>query len=440
MSKSRKYIEEFDRNAGKPADFDNLFAFKGEKLIAKRKIRAERGQKKRAVFMSVSAAAIILSAIFGLTYLSELSRSNEINRITELAEGTNVPTIEERDMISDKEDMYKLSELVSRFDYFIQSKEPQIEEYTEEYTFADTESVYLHADIVVDARVVYKSADDDGRINYVIYPISYYYDQTLRYDSAIDVLRSSELITVTDGRTERPNIRYEELQAGSEYILAVDIAPDTDGGFVLTNPCSFPIRSTEYGWLVSEECGKLADGAVPVVNDIGNSYMQDNIGFVSDNMTDRVEELLGSGTKDYYHAAGLSEEEMATSTMIHNLFDFESSGLEFESVNHLVREDGTYDKTVLVLDNRKYFELCPSLLGGAHVIFAGENVFGEKTVALFHDLNGSRPQLVVFIGMEEITVSVGDEVNGNMIGRCSEAPVYCRFIDITGPMEVDLYE
>ena len=39
MNGRNKYAEQFDRNAGEPADFDSLFRFEKGELIAKKRIK-----------------------------------------------------------------------------------------------------------------------------------------------------------------------------------------------------------------------------------------------------------------------------------------------------------------------------------------------------------------------------------------------------------------
>ena len=49
MNGRNKYAEQFDRNAGEPADFDSLFRFEKGELIAKKRIKMHGSSVLRVV-------------------------------------------------------------------------------------------------------------------------------------------------------------------------------------------------------------------------------------------------------------------------------------------------------------------------------------------------------------------------------------------------------
>lgn len=478
MSRNRKYIEEFDRNAGSPADFDNLFRFSGKEIIANKKIRV-RSSKKRAALMSVSAAAVITAAILGLSYFGEISKNVNIS-IEENAGGfdmdseTEMVEFEAGNYISDEPSQYHLSELVSRFDYYLTDTDISA---AEDFLFSRewTAENYLNSDIIMMATVVKKELLEDGTLLYKLHPNECFYE--LDTDNNIDVVHIANAVTVDVAAPMMAQIypsAYTELQAGSTYILPInitditryDLIEDIEYSLVLDDDAFFPIRYTEYGWLVSDTCGKLAEGAASVSVDIDGLDLPYKIGLVDDPMLTKVEEQLLEMGYNYSYIFNSGGNENGITGMLNSFFDFSNTGLEYESVNHYINEDGTYDKTILVLENETYFTLRPQIPGGK-VVFTGENIFGEKTVAVYSDngLADPKPELVVFTGLESILVSVGDEVYKNVysedspyineegyeqyevvgyscstIGTCTEEPIYCRFFDITGPVEVDVYD
>ena len=48
MNGRNKYAEQFDRNAGEPADFDSLFRFEKGELITKKRIKMHSSRRKKA--------------------------------------------------------------------------------------------------------------------------------------------------------------------------------------------------------------------------------------------------------------------------------------------------------------------------------------------------------------------------------------------------------
>ena len=82
MNGRNKYAEQFDRNAGEPADFDSLFRFEKGELITKKRIKM-RSSRRRIAAMTITAAAVTAAAFFGLSYLNS-SGTSDIS-IAELA-------------------------------------------------------------------------------------------------------------------------------------------------------------------------------------------------------------------------------------------------------------------------------------------------------------------------------------------------------------------
>ena len=82
MNGRNKYAEQFDRNAGEPADFDSLFRFEKGELITKKRIKM-RSSRRRIAAMTITAAAVTAAAVFGLSYLNS-SGTSDIS-IAELA-------------------------------------------------------------------------------------------------------------------------------------------------------------------------------------------------------------------------------------------------------------------------------------------------------------------------------------------------------------------
>lgn len=432
MSGNMQYKNEFDKNSGKPADFDSLFRFDGEEIVAKRRIRMHSG-KKRALWMTSSAAVIMAAAVFGLSWLGSSGIDSD-EGVCELADVTEAQMNELSEYIENESEV-SLSDLLSRFDYNLAAlSDDEYSELIEGGSIAEiTSDAYKNADIIMNAQVVGKTYYGSD-IMYTLYPIEYYYLQDISFEPGENIIVSSAFYHVGGA--------YSELQTGSEYIVALDLESDNTSiaNCRMANPYAFPMRKTDHGWLVPADFSAFSENTESVINDIDGFYDYGDLVLEKsdENMKSKLYSYCADSDKKYYYAdVGTND---TNGTAMFDLFDYSSENLDFESVKHYIKEDGSTDKTVLVLENEKYFELIPAISG--EVIFIGKNVFGENIEVIQTSMvgNAAEAQTAVFVGMSEITVSVGDSVAGDIIGKCSDAPVYCRFIGMYGPIEVDIYD
>ena len=112
MSRNRKYMEQFDRNAGKPSDFDSLFHFEKGELIAKRKIRV-KSTRSRIAAMCSAAAVIGIAAFAALAYIN----TKGITSDSVMSRTTGDVSSELTAYIEENGSQAKLSDFVDRFEY-----------------------------------------------------------------------------------------------------------------------------------------------------------------------------------------------------------------------------------------------------------------------------------------------------------------------------------
>lgn len=459
MSRNKKYIDQFDRNAGAPAGFDNLFSFEEGQLMTKKKIRAVN-HKRKAFTMSASVAAVIAAAVFGISFLNEAGIPVSIGENASV-EDTDITQemMSEEALSSDENGYHKYSEFVSRFDYELtECYEPVADSLIFESEW--TSDAYINADLVLRAVMIKKELSDDGTVVYMLHPEESIINLQSEYANEASDLSSSSAVTVSapEASSDMPQA-YVELQAGNEYILPLKFVSDNDEKYVIMdNNAFFPIRKTEYGWLVSETSGSLADNISPVEMDMDNFKLPYTVGLSDDPIMERVEQLLLESGYYISHIRN-TENQYASEKNLSSFFDFSDNGPEYESVDYYVNDDGKTDKTTVVLENEKYFTLRPQIQMGK-VIYSGENLNGDLTISIYRrsEVYTESPELIVFTGVETSLVNVGDIVyeyepfiesgttseqdraanENKTIATCSTDPVYCRFFDINGPVEVNI--
>ena len=165
MNGRNKYAEQFDRNAGEPADFDSLFRFEKGELITKKRIKM-RSSRRRIAAMTITAAAVTAAAVFGLSYLNS-SGTSDIS-IAELAEMSE--TTASLDEFLESSSEHLLSEFIKPTDICFHAAVT---------ADASQQDISLdEADIILRCRVITKNylpESDTGRIEYELSPIEYYY-------------------------------------------------------------------------------------------------------------------------------------------------------------------------------------------------------------------------------------------------------------------------
>ena len=189
MNGRNKYSEQFDRNAGKPADFDSLFRFEGEELIAKKKIRM-KSSKKRIAAMTVSAAAVAGAAFIGLSYISSAGLSSQESGICELAEMSAETSSLSLSTGNEANTEYSLSELISQSEYYSPYMNTEDDYPSGEYSLEN-------ADIILRCRVVAKEHSDVLQTSYEICPLEYYFANNSNDASEIDPYVPSEGLSVS---------------------------------------------------------------------------------------------------------------------------------------------------------------------------------------------------------------------------------------------------
>lgn len=424
MSGNKQYREQFDSNAGKPADFESLFSFSGEEIVAKRRIRMY-SKKNRLAAMTSAAAVIAVVSAASLTLL-HTSGLNDGGGIAEMNAVTETELSSSAYARNAAESEFTLSSLISRFDYTCGVY--QSNDSITPFTGMDS---FLNSDIITHARVTSKTYDGEAIIYTLMLLESYNLD-------TVDTLPPDSLTVKSSLLPAEYSLC--ELQTGSEYILPLDYNPDdAEAPYSLTSPMSVPIRKTDRGWLIDASYSDFTQGAHSVVNDMTDEGYY-GIGFVLDpsdeSMKLKLRDFAEISENKYYHRE--FSNDINTTAWIYDLFNYENESLRFENVKYLINDDGTEDKTTLLLENEKYFELSPAISGT--VIFAGESLTGENFVAVDISEGEFTHYTVFFTGMSEITVKQGDTVSNSIIGMCSEEPIYCRFTNSSGPVEINLYD
>ena len=412
MSKNRRYIEQFDSHAGMPADFDSLFKSENGRIIAKRRIRM-KSRKSRVVQLSAAAAAIICAAAAGLSSLDIQNNDTGIS-ISELAQVTESDTAAFTEYVDNANQPVTTAEafpLTDTFDYSIY-READINE--ENAVYSLSESAFANANFITYANVVSKQyTDDNSVIEYTLCTKEFFVPK--EFENPPEELPMTFTLSVPVSHLPDS---FGELQTGSEYILPLNITRleyDTYSFELADN--IFPIRKTENGWLMSDTYSTLCGSSEHTSYDMGDGEFE--IAYISctdEQMSERLVSVFDR-TKPYVHYSLPADEGT-----VMNAAEVFAEGL-FENISV-----SPFDSSVLILENKEYFQLIPNISGT--VIYAGRSADGQNMAVISPD---SGFAAVMFTGMSELAVSQGDYVtDGTEIGSCSYDAVYCRFIDHSG--------
>lgn len=364
MSGNKKYIDEFNKNAGTPADFDSLFTFKEDRLIAKRRIRMKKNKGKLA-FMVSSAAVIVAGAVFGLTYLDSRGIANEggINEVPDVIMAGDSPT----DEIGERADI-SISDIYQGFDYALSKGNDGIYE-----NASDTMKTLESANAFVDGRIVSKylrdEADGTQKIIYKIYPLQYFYEQSFSFEKNSD--NDGCIIVESDHELTSP---FSELMIGSEYVIPLAIEGDDDERvYKLLDPSDMQIKLTEYGWIMNSEYAEIFNADVPVNNDVFINSPKAYYAYsdIQDFNTEMMNYFKESSKKYFYSSNKESTPE--AEYFIHELFDDDSGKLRFEGYG----DDGY---TVLLNSDEEMI----SVMNG-EVIYSGRSLHDDNLCVVAMD-------------------------------------------------------
>ena len=406
MSRNKKYIEQFDRNAGKPADFDSLFRFEKNELIAKRKIKMTNNRSRFAVMCS--AAAVIGIAVFAaMAYIN--TKGIEANSVMSKSTGNVSPELTE--YIEENSSVQKLSELTDRFEYNISGDSTLAAEIlTNNIGVIEEDDVTVDWQWILRLNVVSKEYDS-SEIKYTIKPLEAYADDSFMLDMEASI-DGTLTVSVPIYPTER------ELQIGREYIMPLFVHTHNDDNIHHTDHLTdFFAERTDNGWLIYDG-GRYRSSLFDILE--------------ADTLTvDNDTESVGK----YYL-------EPSDDVMNEKLISYVNTS---NFAYHYQDNDADISQTVLddtmpmVLVNEQDFSFAPNISGT--VIFAGETVNGELCAAIDLENYSESDELpycktVIISGLNELYLSTGDIIgdlgNETIIGTYSSEPVYVHFIDSNG--------
>lgn len=406
MSRNKKYIEQFDRSAGKPADFDSLFRFEKNELIAKRKIKMTNNRSRFAVMCS--AAAVIGIAVFAaMAYIN--TKGIEANSVMSKSTGNVSPELTE--YIEENSSVQKLSELTDRFEYNISGDSTLAAEIlTNNIGVIEEDDVTVDWQWILRLNVVSKEYDS-SEIKYTIKPLEAYADDSFMLDMEASI-DGTLTVSVPIYPTER------ELQIGREYIMPLFVHTHNDDNIHHTDHLTdFFAERTDNGWLIYDG-GRYRSSLFDILE--------------ADTLTvDNDTESVGK----YYL-------EPSDDVMNEKLISYVNTS---NFAYHYQDNDADISQTVLddtmpmVLVNEQDFSFAPNISGT--VIFAGETVNGELCAAIDLENYSESDELpycktVIISGLNELYLSTGDIIgdlgNETIIGTYSSEPVYVHFIDSNG--------
>ena len=423
MSRNKKYIEQFDRSAGKPADFDSLFRFEKNELIAKRKIKMINNRSRFAVMCS--AAAVIGIAVFAaMAYIN--TKGIETDSVMSKSTGNVSPELTE--YIEENSSVQKLSELTDRFEYDIMGDSTLASEIlTNNIGVIEEDDVTVDWQWILRLNVVSKEYDS-SEIKYTIKPLEAYADDSFMLDMEASI-DGTLTVSVPIYPTER------ELQIGREYIMPLFVHTHNDDDIHHTDHLTdFFAERTDNGWLIydggryrSSLFDILEADTLTVDNDtgaVGKYYLESS----DDVMNEKLISYVNTSNYAYHY----QDNDAAISQI--SLSDIMPNA-EFEEVRYGVTASGETDKTLLIFDNEQYFSFMPNISGT--VIFAGETVNGEHCAAVeltnYDESDVPYCKTILISGLNELFVSTGDTLGKeSVIGTCSNEPVYMQLIDSNG--------
>ncbi len=414
MSRNKKYIEQFDRSAGKPADFDSLFRFEKNELIAKRKIKMTNNRSRFAVMCS-AAAVIGIAAFVAMAYIN--TKGIESDSVMSKSTGNVSPELTE--YIEGNSPAPKLSELTDRFEYDISGDSSLAAEIltNNNINIIEEDDVTVNWQWILRFNVVSK-VYDGLNVKYTIKPLEAYADDSFMLDME-ESIDGTLTVSVPICVTER------ELQIGREYIMPLFVYKHNNDSVSHTDLLTdFFAERTDNGWLIydggrynSDFFDILEADTLEVENDRetgGRYYLEPS----DDVMNEKLASYVNSLNFSYYY----QDNDSASQTAIN-------------------------DTMPLLLDNEQYFSFAPNVSGT--VIFAGETVNGELCAAVELENYNEADELpyckiILISGLSELYLSTGDilgEESGNetVIGTYSSEPVYVQLIDSSGmPIEPDI--
>lgn len=441
MSDGKKYTQQFDANAGSPADFDSLFRFENGELIAKKRIKM-RSSRRRIAAMALSAAAVTAAAYFGLSYLSSSGISD--SGIAELAEISETTSALEEHLESSHE--YLLSELIKPTDIYAPLGIAAADDTSSaEYLLED-------ADIILRCRIITKEylteSTDSDFIRYEAAAIEYYYADGITSDGS-SVTFPNDSLYVTAPAAESS---LSEMQVGDEYIIL--LSASEENGDVQCRQSAMPIRRTAEGWLIDTGYTELCENTYPVASDIedpsGRTFCLE---LSDDAMQEKVMSALDNSSLRFYHhydntasSAEISsvtvsddETKAAYSSDAGTVYPFsEIFGSMASDIFERIFTETEDGGTVLVLDNKEYFSLYPRITGT--VTYSGQSANGDNAVMIMTSDNSART--IIFTGLSEIMAAEGTETDEEtLIGSCDSSPIYIRCYDDMGQlMNIDINE
>lgn len=406
MSRNKKYIEQFDRNAGKPADFDSLFKFEKNELIAKRKIKMTNNRSRFAVMCS--AAAVIGIAVFAaMAYIN--TKGIESDSVMSKSTGNVSPKLTE--YIEENSPAQKLSELTDRFEYNISGDSTLAAEIlTNNIGVIEEDDVTVDWQWILRLNVVSKEYDS-SEIKYTIKPLEAYADDSFMLDMEASI-DGTLVVSVPIYPEER------ELQIGREYVMPLFVHTHNDDNIHHTDYLTdFFAERTDNGWLIydggryrSSLFDILEADTLTVDNDtesVGKYYLEPS----DDAMNEKLTSYVNTSNYAYHYQD--------------NDADISQTVLD--------------DTMPMVLVNEQDFSFAPNISGT--VIFAGETVNGELCAAIDLENYSESDELpycktVIISGLNELYLSTGDIIgdlgNETIIGTYSSEPVYVHFIDSNG--------
>lgn len=406
MSRNKKYIEQFDRSAGKPADFDSLFRFEKNELIAKQKIKMTNNRSRFAVMCS--AAAVIGIAVFAaMAYIN--TKGIESDSVMSKSTGNVSPELTE--YIEENSPAQKLSELTDRFEYNISGDSTLAAEIlTNIISVIEEDDVTVDWQWILRFNVVSKEYGS-SEIKYTIKPLEAYADDSFMLDmeASIDGTLTVSVPIYPTGR---------ELQIGREYIMPLFVHTHNDDNGLHTDYLTdFFAERTDNGWLIYDG-GRYRSSLFDILE--------------ADTLT--VDNDTGAVGKYYL--------EPSDDVMNEKLISYVNTS---NYAYHYQDNDAAISQTVLddtmpmVLVNEQDFSFAPNISGT--VIFAGETVNGELCAAVDLENYSESDELpycktVIISGLNELYLSTGDIIgdlgNETIIGTYSSEPVYVHFIDSNG--------
>lgn len=432
MSRNRKYIEQFDRNAGKPSDFDSLFRFEKGELIAKRKIRV-KSTRSRIAAMCSAAAVIGIAAFAALAYINTKGISSD----SVMSKCTGDVSTELTEYIEENSSSTMLTSFIDCFEYEVTGDLSGNEELLWNYSSDDNSQNAYSTDwqAVMRFKVISKHYTN-GKIIYCIKPLENYAEEEFS-----QTVNSFESGTVTFYV-----LAYDlrELQTGKEYIMPF-MAYDLTGNDIIfyADNTGFFAEKTDKGWLIYN-CGIYnselfeameadTEEVFDNINGTGSYHLEPS----DEKLGEKITAFLESREEVYYHTKFSST--VSQQVELKNILP----NAEFEKVRYAVNERGEPDRTLLILDNEQYFSLMPNISG--NVVFSGRSLNGGLCAAVEFSYYGEASNeydlcTILMSGFTELNVSTGDSIDENtVIGVCGSEPVYMQFIDNNGmPMEIEL--